>query len=75
MNNKQEKVDIKITIQEAKYLDALLWKEHQAKRKRVNTNNEYFALELQDKIAVQANIMPSDDQLEYMDFIQREGEK
>ena len=75
MNNKQEKVDIKITIQEAKYLDALLWKEHQAKRKRVNTNNEYFALELQDKIAYQANIMPSDDQLAYMDFIQREGEK
>ena len=73
MNN--EKVNIKISIEQAKYLDALLWKEHQAKRKRVNTNNEYFAIELQDKIAVQANIMPSDDQLEYMDFIQREGEK
>lgn len=73
MNN--EKVNIKISIEQAKYLDALLWKEHQAKRKRVNKNNQYFALELQDKIAVQANIMPSDAQLEYMDFVQREGEK
>tara|TARA_R100001377_G_C3081398_1_gene72556 strand:+ start:177 stop:407 length:231 start_codon:yes stop_codon:yes gene_type:complete len=75
MNNKQEKVTISLTIQQAEYLDALLWKEDQAKRKRVNRSylvDTDFVAELQESIVRQTDIMYSYEQLEYMEKIQRE---
>jgi hypothetical protein len=67
---------LQLTVQQAEYLDALLWKEDQAKRKRVTRSylvDTDFVKNLKERIVDQTGIMYSDEQLEHMEKIQREG--
>jgi len=65
-----------LTEEQAQFLDHLLWKESQAKRKRglhfVNTNYDEFVDVLKNKIVDQSGIQFSSDQLDYMNKIQSE---
>jgi hypothetical protein len=65
-----------LTEKQAQFLDHLLWKESQAKRKRgihfVDTDYDEFVDLLKNKIVDQSGIEFSSDQLEYMNKTQSE---
>jgi len=65
-----------LTEKQAKFLDHLLWKESQAKRKRglkfVNTDYDNFVDVLKNKIVDQSGIQFSSEQLDHMNKLQSE---
>lgn len=65
-----------LTEKQAQFLDHLLWKESQAKKKRglrfVDTDYDEFVDVLKDKIVDQSGIQFSSDQLEHMNKTQSE---
>ena len=82
---KNERINVKLTEKQAEFLDHLLWKEIIAKRKRGLkwideiyqehgcVDYQDFVSRLKDSIVNQMGIMLSDDELEDMEKIQREG--
>lgn len=76
MYNDDLKKTIQLTLKQARFLDSLLWKESQAKRKRgiqfVDTNMDDFTLEVKESIVNQTGIEYSSDELAYMEKNQSE---
>ena len=82
---KNERILVKLTEKQAQFLDHLMWKEINAKRKRglqwidkIYQNHgcvdyDDFVSRLKESIINQTGIMLSDDELEDMEKIQREG--
>ena len=84
---KNERILISLTEKQAQFLDHLMWKESNAKRKRGLqwideiyqehgcADYDEFVSRLKESIVNQTGIMYSDDQLEDMEKIQRNGER
>tara|TARA_R110000824_G_scaffold195145_1_gene377819 strand:+ start:209 stop:487 length:279 start_codon:yes stop_codon:yes gene_type:complete len=82
---KNERILVKLTEKQAQFLDHLLWKESNYKKKRGIlwidevyqehgcTDYDDFVSRLKESIVNQAGIMLSDDELEDMEKIQRQG--
>ena len=77
MNIKAEKI-VYLTEEQAQFLDHLLWKEQQAKRKRglklVGVDYDQSLSNLKESIVDQMGIIYADEQLEYMEKIQGSAE-
>ena len=84
---KYERILVSLTEKQAQFLDHLMWKEINAKRKRglqwIDTiyqnhgcvDYDDFVSRLKESIINQTGIMLSDDELEDMEKIQRSGER
>jgi len=76
MYNDDFKKTVQITLKQARFLDHLLFKEREAKRKRgiqfIDTDMDYFVSELKDSIVSQTGIEYSFDESEYIRKIQSE---
>ena len=84
---KNERILVSLTEKQAQFLDHLMWKEINAKRKRglqwIDTiyknhgcvDYDDFVSRLKESIINQTGIMLSDDELEDMEKIQRSGER
>ena len=82
---KYERILVKLTEKQAQFLDHLLWKESNYKKKRGIqwiddvyqehgcTDYDDFVSRLKESIVNQTGIMFSDDELEDMEKIQRQG--
>ena len=82
---KNERILVKLTEKQAQFLDHLLWKESNYKKKRGIlwidevyqehgcTDYDDFVSRLKESIVNQTGIMFSNDELEEMEKIQRQG--
>ena len=82
---KYERINVKLTELQAQFLDHLLWKESNYKKKRGIqwiddvyqehgcTDYDDFVSRLKESIVNQTGIMFSNDELEDMEKIQRQG--